>query len=78
MLFKKEIDEGFISIINYRGNHKKIQMEIYKDCYEKNNKNYDWLSFFDVDEFLELKPKGIKIQEFLDNERYKYCEDIKI
>ena len=44
---------------------------------KKNNKDYNWLSFFDIDEFLELKPKGIKIQEFLDNERYKNCQNVK-
>ena len=77
-VIQKEINKGFISIINYRGNNKKPQMEIFRDCYEKNNKNYDWLSFFDVDEFLEIKPKGIKIQEFLDNKRYNNCENIKI
>ena len=64
-IIQKEIDEGFVSIINYRGNNKKPQMKIYIDCYKKNKKNYHWLSFFDVDEFLEIKPKGIKIQNFL-------------
>ena len=37
-----------------------------------------WLSFFDFDEFLILKPKNIKIQKFLTNKRYRYCENIKI
>ncbi len=51
-VLKDEINEGFVSIINYRGKKGKkgkkggIQLEIYYDCYEKNNKNYDWLSFF--------------------------------
>ena len=76
-VLQKEIDEGFISIKNYRGNRNQPQFKAYVNCYEKNNKNYDWLSFFDVDEFLEIKPKGIKIQRFLSNERYKYCQNIK-
>ena len=76
-VLQKEIDEGFISIINYRGNRNQPQFKAYVSCYKKNNKNYDWLSFFDVDEFLEIKPKGIKIQRFLSNERYKYCQNIK-
>ena len=37
----------------------------YTDCYEKNNKNYDWLSFFYFDEFLEIRPKAKNIQDFL-------------
>ena len=77
-IIQKEIDEGFISIINYRGGKRDSQIKAYIDCYRKNNKNYGWLSFFDVDEFLEIKPKGIKIQEFLDNKRYINCENIKI
>ena len=71
------IDNGFISIIDYRGETKKPQFKVYIDCYEKNNKNYDWLSFFDADEFLELKPKDIKIQDFLNNERYNNCQNVK-
>ena len=76
-VIQKEIDEGFISIINYRRGKRDSQIKAYIDCYRKNNKNYDWLSFFDVDEFLEIKPKGIKIQEFLNNERYNNCQNVK-
>ena len=76
-VIQKEIDEGFISIINYRGDRDKPLFRAYIDCYKKNNKNYNWLSFFDIDEFLEIKPKGIKIQEFLNNERYNNCQNIK-
>ena len=72
-----EINKGFVSIINYRGDNKRPQFKAYIDCYEKNNKNYDWLSFFDIDEFLELKPKEVKIQNFLNNERYNNCQNIK-
>ena len=80
-VLKKEIKRNFVSIINYRGfrgsqNHP--QFNAYYDCYERNNKKYQWLSFFDFDEFLELKPKNIKINEFLDNKRFYNCENIKI
>ena len=76
-IIKDEIDNEFVTIINYRGAKNKPQFRVYIDCYEKYNKKYDWLSFFDADEFLELIPKGIKIQEFLDNERYTYCQNVK-
>ena len=36
---KKEIDKGFVKIINYRGYKGKLknpQLEAYKDCYERN------------------------------------------
>jgi len=78
---KEEVQEGFVSIIDffgYRGKSNNSQYESYYDCYEKNNRKYDWLSFFDFDEFLELKPQNQTIQQFLSNERYKKCHNIKI
>ena len=62
-------------MINYRGK-KRIQCEAYKDCYEKYGQQYDWLSFFDFDEFLEVDAKNI--QEFINNKRYEKCINIKI
>lgn len=80
-VLKKNIKKRFVSIINYRGyrgilNHP--QFEAYYDCYENNNKKYKWLSFFDFDEFLELIPKNMKINELLNNKRYEICDNIKI
>ena len=80
---QEELNNGFVSIINYRGKKgrkgklRDPQLEAYYDCYEKNNKFFDWLSFFDFDEFLELKPIN-NIQKFLNNIRYKHCVSIKI
>jgi hypothetical protein len=57
-ILREEISNGFISIIDYKG-YKGIQnssqQEAYFDCYKRNKFHYDWLSFFDFDEFLELK-----------------------
>ena len=67
-VIKDEINSGFISIINYRGyrgDNINPQIEAYKDCYEKNSNKYEWLSFFDIDEYLELIPSYFKIQNFL-------------
>ena len=80
-ILQREIKNGFVSIINYIGYKAKspsTQVEAYYDCYKRNNRNYNWLSFFDFDEYLELKEKDITIQEFLNNERYKNCQNIKI
>ena len=76
-VIQKEIDEGFVSIINYRG-YKASQLKSYKDCYKNNNLFYDWLSFFDMDEFLELRPFNMKIQKFLGSNIFKKCANIKI
>jgi len=80
-VLNEDINNGFVSIINYRGfrgPRNGPQFDAYYDCYEKNNKHFDWLSFFDFDEFLELIPNNLKINEFLENERFKKCECVKI
>ena len=44
----KHISDNFVTIIDYRGFRGKInkpQFDAYFDCYQKNSKNYDWLSF---------------------------------
>ena len=48
-VIQKYIQQGFVSIINFRGYRGIPQLPSYKDCYEKNNLQYDWLSFFDMD-----------------------------
>ena len=76
-----EIKNGFVSIINYagfRGKYNCSQIEAYYDCYKKNSRNYNWLSFYDIDEYLELKQTNLTIQEFLNDKRYKKCANVKI
>ena len=76
-IIQKDIICGFVTIINYRG-YILDQTNAYKDCYEKNNRDYDWLSFFDFDEFLEFNNKNQTIQTFLSSKRYVNCQNIKI
>ena len=68
------------TIIDYRGLNAnrsfKPQFQAYYDCYDSNKEEYDWLSFFDFDEFLELKNSTIK--EYLSDEIFKKCDNIKI
>ena len=75
-----QISNKFVEIINYRGYRGKRQSpqsDAFIDCYEKNKNNYDWLSFFDFDEFLELN-KSRNIKEYLSNKQFKKCANIKI
>ena len=37
----------------------------YIDCYRQKRKTYDWLLFFDSDEFLAIKPPTKNIQDLL-------------
>ena len=43
-----------------------------------NSKYYDWLSFFDIDEFLEIDKKYKTIQDFLNDKIFQSCKSIKI
>ena len=73
-------DNNFISIINYRGFRGKRggpQMSAYYNCYDNNKNKCNWISFFDIDEFLILEP-NMTIQEFLDDSRYSDCQSIKL
>ena len=73
-IIESEIKSGFVSIINYRGykgSNIRSQFMSYKDCYKNNNIEYQWLSFFDFDEFLEFPNKNMTIKKFL-NIYYTY------
>ena len=76
-IVKEGIKEGFISIISYRNKTGNFVTQSYYDCYEEFYLQYDWISFFDIDEYLILEPKNISIQEFLDNPRFNNCELIQ-
>jgi hypothetical protein len=79
-VLNKQISNNFVEILNYRGYRGKRQSpqsKAFIDCYEKNKNNYDWLSFFDFDEFLELK-RNKNIKEYLSNKIFKKCANIKI
>ena len=76
-ILQNEINEGFVSIINFRGYHYP-QLKSYYDCYENNNHKCNWLSFFDMDEFLEINPPNLTVQEFLSNDRFNKCLNVKI
>ena len=70
------IDSGFVNVTNFRG-LERPQHKSYKDCYQKNNESYDWLIYYDVDEFIYLKDfKDIK--SFVEDKRFKNCERIQL
>ena len=65
---------NYVEILNYRGIEAK-QLIMFQDCYKKNNKNYDWLIFYDMDEFIYLKNFN-NIKEFLNLKKFKKCQSI--
>ena len=77
------IESGFIKIIKINDFREKSpdkipQFYAYKDCYSRFNKLYDWLSFFDIDEFLEIDKKYGLIQDFLKDKIFNRCKNIKV
>lgn len=45
------IDNGFVILKDYR-NKTVCQMDAYNECYKEYGDKYDWIMFFDVDEFM--------------------------
>ena len=65
------IKSGFIKIINIRGKTK-MQFPAYNHCYKENKKKYNWLIFYDVDEFIHLTNFN-SIKKYLSNKRFNKC-----
>ena len=70
------IKTGFVELINFRG-IPTAQLNAYNNCYNKNKNNYDWLIFFDADEFIYLKDFN-NIKLFLGDKRFYKCESIQL
>jgi len=70
----KYIKINFVEIINYRGQKRK-QLTTFNNCYNKNHINYDWLLFFDIDEFINLKGFS-NIKKYLVQKQFHKCESI--
>lgn len=58
------IDSGFVILKDYRGK-KRCQWAAYEECYNTYKDQYDWIAFFDCDEFLTFKKNTMTIQQFL-------------
>ena len=76
-IIKEGVKNGSITIIPYRDATGNFITESYYDCVDKFSGLYDWISFFDIDEYLILEPRDSYIQEFMDNPRYNNCELVK-
>jgi hypothetical protein len=70
------IYEDFIEIKNYRG-ILSPQKKAYTDCYINNNNKFDWIAFYDIDEFLYLENYS-NINDFLSLPKFKKCSSILI
>ena len=70
------IKDGFVEIINWRG-LQKAQFQIMNDCYQNNYNKFDWILFYDIDEFIYLKYfKSIKV--FLSQYKFDKCGKVEL
>ena len=62
------INDGFVDITDFR-NKTVCQLEAYQDCYDKHGDEYDWICFFDCDEFMVMKEYD-NICDFLSQDKF--------
>lgn len=68
--------EGFVVVENYR-NQKLVQIKAYCDVYDKYAGQYDWMAFFDCDEFLTL-PQHSSVCDYLSQEKFNKFSAIHV
>ena len=68
------IDKGFVSILNWRG-IQKPHYDAINDCYLRYNFYYNWLMFYDIDEYIHLA-KYQNIKDFLNQKKFNKCKKI--
>ena len=71
------IDEKFVTVYDYRNINEWIHYKSYLSIYYNISKNYDWVAFFDFDEFLTFN-KDKTIQEYLSRKCFDNYNQILI
>ena len=69
------IKNGFVELIDYK-EIPQPQLKSYNDCYKRFNSSYDWLIFFDIDEFIYLKD-FTSFKSFLNDKRFDRCNRVQ-
>lgn len=70
------IKSGFVELIDYK-EIKNPQLKSYNDCYKRYNKFFDWLIFFDIDEYIYLKD-FTSLKSFLNDKRFDKCNRVQL
>ena len=70
------IENGYVKILNWRGKIGQL-FNIMNDCYLNNNITYDWIIFYEFDEFIYLKDFN-NIKKFLSDKRFSNCTKIQL
>ena len=76
MVLQDYVDKKFVDIIDIRGIIAPQKKSI-EDCRKKNFRKFDWLLFFDFDEFLFLR-NYTNIKDFLNQKKFDKCQTIQL
>ena len=72
------INSGFVEIIDWRGiSGGTTYYKIMNYCYQIHHNDYDWMIFYEIDEFIYLKD-FIKIKQYLNQKQFKLCDSIQL
>ena len=71
------IESGYCKIIDVRG-HKVCQWQSYKHFYDLHNKEFDWIMYFDCDEFLTFSNPHESLKSFLSEKKFKKYQMIHV
>lgn len=78
--FEEVLDEfiqsSFVEVIDFR-NRQICQLDSYQDCYDKHGSEFDWICFFDFDEYLYMED-GRDIKQFLSSPMYDKFDMIHV
>ena len=69
------INKKFVEIYNWRGEKNRTIISVWEDCYLRNFKKFDWLLFYDLDEYIYLKDYE-SIKPFLNEKKFENCSKI--
>lgn len=70
------ISNGFVQIVDIRGKISQ-QLNVYQNCLDSIKHQYDWILFYDMDEFIYLKYYN-NIKSFLRQTIFNKCEAIQL
>ena len=70
------IDNGFVILKDYR-NRKVCQLDAYNECYKTYGDKYDWILFFDIDEFMFINEDD-KLHDYLSRNEFELFNMIHI
>ena len=74
----KYVDSNFVEIIDWRGvKGNSTYFGIMDSCYQLHHNEYDWLIFYELDEFLYLK-NFANIKIFLSKKYFDKCDSIQL